>query len=146
MLDFGYFHDIDRDKHFGELMSSHIGTTRLRYMAQADQNIFNYRNEDKQTAFAIDISSALGAALYGTGDTQVVARIGPRMHTQWKRWMQDIGYYQSVYEDNSPIPVYDAYRYGRSNFYLKEYFRVNKYLTLAWFGSMNLSGDSPNGV
>ena len=59
--------------------------------------------------------------------------------------MQDIGYFQSVYDDNSPVPVYDAYRYGKSNAYLREYFRINKYLTLSWFGSLNLSNDSPNG-
>ena len=59
--------------------------------------------------------------------------------------MQDIGYYQSVYDDNSPLPVFDAYRYGKSNVYLREYLRLNRYITVSWFGSINLSGDSPNG-
>ena len=145
MLDLGYYHDIDKDKHFGELTSARIGTTRARYMAEATQNLFNYENKEKQLAFSFDVSGALSAALYGTGDTQVIGRIGPRVHTQLKRWMQDIGYYQSVYQDNSPIPVYDAYRYGRSNVYMREYFRISKYITLSWLGSLNLSGDSPNG-
>lgn len=86
----------------------------------------------------------MAASLYGTGDTQVIGRIGPRMHMQYKRWMQDIGYYQSVYDDNSPLPVFDAYRYGKSNVYIREYIRICRYLTLSWFGSINLSGDSPN--
>ncbi len=144
-FDMGYFHDIDEDKNFGALRSDQIGTMRFRYMAQADQNIYSYKNIEKQTALSIDISSQLAASLYGTGNSQVIGRIGPRLHTQYRRWMQDIGYYQSVYEDNSPIPVFDAYRYGKSNFYIREYLRICRYLTASWFGSINLSGDSPNG-
>ncbi len=143
-VDLGYYHDIDEDNHFRKLRGSQIGTLRARYMAQANQNIWRYRNEDKETALSFDISSQLAATVYGTGDTQVIGRLGPRMHMQYKRWMQDIGYFQSVYEDNSPIPVFDAYRYGKSNFYLREYIRLNRYLTLSWFGSINLSGDAPD--
>lgn len=145
LFDFGYFHDIDKDHYFGDsIHRERIGTTRARYMAQAIQNLYNYRNVDKQTAFNFDVVSELSASVYGTGDTQVIGRIGPRIHSQFKRWMQDVGYYQAVYDDNSPIMVYDAYRYGKSNLYLREYFRICKYLTLAWFGSLNLSNDSPN--
>lgn len=144
-LDFGYYHDIDEDKNFNRLHGAQIGTLRVRYMMQADQNIFNYKNEERQKSVQFDISSQLSAALYGTGDTQVIGRIGPRLHTQYRRWMQDIGYYQSVYDDNSPLPVFDAYRYGKSNVYLREYLRLNRYITVSWFGSINLSGDSPNG-
>ena len=144
-IDFGYYHDIDEDKNFDRLHGAQIGTLRLRYMMQADQNLFNYTNEEEQKSVLFDISSQLATSLYGTGDTQVIGRIGPRLHTQYKRWMQDIGYYQSVYDDNSPLPVFDAYRYGKSNVYLREYLRLNRYITVSWFGSINLSGDSPNG-
>lgn len=144
-LDLGYYHDQDEDANFRKLSGNQIGTMRVRYMMQADQNLYNYRNEEKQAALSFDISSQLSAALYGTGDTQVIGRFGPRMHSQYRRWMQDIGYFQSVYDDNSPLPVFDAYRYGKSNVYLREYFRICRYLTVSWFGSINLSGDSPNG-
>ena len=143
-LDLGYYHDIDEDVNFRSLNGSQIGTLRTRYMAQADQNFLNYKNEEKQTAFSFDISTQLAASLYGTGDTQFIGRIGPRIHTQYKRWMQDIGYFHSVYHDESPIPVFDAYRYGKSNVYLRETFRFSRYFALSWFGSINLSGDSPN--
>ena len=123
---------------------THIGTLRARYMAEAGQNLFSYEDEETQKALQLDVIGQLSAALYGTGDTQVIGRVGPRLHTQYRRWMQDIGYFQSVFDDNSPIPVFDAYRYGRSNVYLREYIRINRYITLAWFGSLNLSGDSPN--
>ena len=142
--DFGYFHDIDKDRHFSKLSGSQIGTTRTRYMMEASQNLLNYKNEDKLTSFSLSIVGQLSAALYGTGDTQVIGRIGPRAHMQYKRWAQDIGYFESVYDDNSPLPVFDAYRYGRSNVYVREYLRICKYLTLCWFGSINLTHDSPN--
>ena len=144
-IDFGYFHDIDVDSHYGELISGRIGTLRTRYMSEATQNFYKYRNEDKQLQFEFNLVGQLAASVYGTGNTQVIGRIGPQFHTQWRRWMQTVGYFQSVYDDNTPVPVYDAYRYGKSNVYLREYFRINKYLTLAWFGSLNLSNDSPNG-
>jgi len=144
-FDFGYYQDIDHDKSYKDLYGSELGTTRTRYMAQANQEIFSRRNEEKQTAISFGAVGQMSAALYGTGDTQMIGRIGPILHTQYKRWMQDIGYFQSVYSDESPIPVYDAYRYGKSNFYLREYLRLNKYITLSWFGSFNVSGDSPNG-
>lgn len=143
--DLGYFHDIKEDYHYKNLNGRQLGTLRMRYMAEATQNFFSYRNEEKQKAFEFDVATQLAASLYGTGDTQVIGRVGPRLHTQYKRWMQDIGYFQSVYKDNTPIPVYDAYRYGKSNVYLREYIRLCRWLTASWFGSINLSGDSPNG-
>ena len=142
-MDFGYYQDNDRDKYFRSLKGSHIGTTRTRYMARATQELWNYSNPETQMALSFNVSGMLSAALYGTGDTQFIGRIGPYMHTQVKRWMQDVGFYQSVYDDHSPLRVYDAYRYGRSSVYLREYFRINKYLTLAWFGSVDISKHSP---
>lgn len=143
-LDLGYYQDLRQDNHYEKLKGMGIGTFRARYMADATQNFYNYINEDKQTAVSFDISSQLSAALYGTGDTQVIGRIGPRLHTQYKRWMQDVGFFQSVYDDNTPMPVFDTYRYGRSNIYFREYLRLCRYLTLSWFGSINLSGDNYN--
>lgn len=143
-FDFGFYQDIDKDSSYKDLGGSNLATTRTRYMAQVNQNFYTHKNEDKQTEFTFGVVGQLSAALYGTGDTQIIGRLGPVVHTQYKRWMQDIGYFQSVYEDNSPIPVFDAYRYGKSNFYVREYIRLNKYVTLSWFGSFNLSNDSPN--
>ncbi len=138
----GYFQDLDFDNHFERLQGRNIGTTRFRYMAYANQNLFEYRNPEKLTAFTFGISSQLSAALYGTGDTQVIGRIGPLMHMQYKRWMQDIGYFFSEYSDNTPMPVFDAYRYGTQNLYLRESLRICKWLTVSWFGSFNVSNDS----
>ncbi len=143
-IDFGYYQDFEQEHHYKKLKSTGIGTTRLRYMAQVEQNLFSYKDEDKQKAFDLNVAGQMSAGLYGTGDVQVVGRIGPNIHSQYKRWMQDIGYYQSVYNEGSPMPVFDSYRYGKGNVYLREYFRINKYLTISWYGSMNITGDSPS--
>ena len=142
--DFGYFQNMDKDRHYTDLRGGHVGTVRARYMMEASQNFFDYKNEDKLQAFSLAIVGQLSSALYGTGGTQFVGRIGPRASMQYKRWAQDIGYFQSVFADDTPMPVYDAYRYGKSNLYAREYFRINRYLTLCWFVSLNLSNDSPN--
>ena len=141
----GYFQDLDYDTNFEKLHGYNTGTTRFRYMGEARQNFFKYEDEENLKAIKFDIVSQLSASLYGTGDTQVIGRIGPLLHTQYKRWMQDIGYYFSAIDDNTPMPVFDAYRYGKQNLYLREYFRINRYLTVSWFSSINMTGDSPNG-
>lgn len=142
----GYMHDSDVNR-FDEksIQSSEIGTTRLKYMGEIAQNVFNYRDEEELRNIRLDLVMQGSAAVYGTGDTQFIGRIGPRLHTQYKYWMQDIGYFQSAYQDNTPLPRFDTYRYGRSSVYLRESLRVNKYLAVAWSGTLNISDDAPNG-
>ena len=144
-LDAGYYHDLDFDTHFEKLKGSTMGTSRFRYMAEASQNIYSYTNKDELKAFSLNLRGQLASSVYGTGDTQMIGRIGPMASFQYKRWKQDLGYLFSVYEDNTPMPVFDAYRYGKQALYIREYLRVCKWLTLSWFGTLNLSGDSPNG-
>ena len=105
----------------------------------------NSRREEELKAFKLDFATQLASSLYGTGHTQVIGRVGPVIHMQYKRWMQDIGYFYSVYDDNSPMTNFDAYRYGKQALYLREYIRVCRWLTLSWFGAINLSNDSING-
>ena len=140
----GYFQDMYEDKYYNQLSGANIGTTRFRYMARLSQNVFNYKNYEKQFYTSLGINFEGAAAIYGTGNTQVIGRVGPNWHMQYRRWMQDVGYLQSAYSDNTPIPVFDAYRYGRSNVYLREYLRVCPYLTVAWQGSVTLSDDTYN--
>ena len=139
----GYFQDMYEDRYFNKLSGNDIGTTRFRYMAQLRQNLFSYKNEEKQFYTNLSLNFEGAATLYGTGNTQMIGRVGPNWHIQYKRWMQDIMYLQSAYNDETPMPVFDAYRYGRSNVYLREYLRVCPYLVLAWQGSVCLTDDSP---
>ena len=144
-IEAGYFHDLDFDSHYERIPGSgHMGTTRFRYMAEARQSLFDYKNPDKLTAFSLNVVSQVSAALYGTGDTQVVGKIGPRLSMQYKRWMQDVGYSFNAYEDNTPMARYDAFRYGSQYLYLREYLRICKWLTVSWFANINTTNDSIN--
>ncbi len=123
-----------------------IGTGRLKYMGEVAQTVWSYNDENRSPVNArFEIVGEGSAAVYGTGDTQMIARMGPRLHSQYYRWMQDVGYFLSGYNDNTPLLSYDRYMYGRSNVYMRESFRINKYLTMSWMGSLNLSQDSWNG-
>lgn len=142
---FGYMQNNDVNRHGENIPSADVGTIRTRYMAEAAQTLFNYEDREKLRSLNLALVMQGSAALYGTGDTQFVGRIGPRVHTQYKYWMQDIGFYASAYQDGTPMQMYDMYRYGHANVYLREALRLNKYLTVAWSGTLTLTGDSPNG-
>jgi hypothetical protein len=43
------------------------------------------------------------------------------------------------------MKVYDTYRYGHGCIYIREALRLSKYLSVAWSGTINVTGDSPNG-
>lgn len=122
-----------------------VGTMRFKYMAELAQTLYKFSDEYTSPINArFDIVGQGATALYGTGDTQMIARIGPRIHSQYKSWMQDAGYFLSAYDDKTPF-CFDRYVYGRSNVYLRESYRLCKYFTLSWFGSLNLSNDSWDG-
>lgn len=137
--------DGDWNMHSENLKSSGIATTRFRYMAQVAQSLYKYENKEKRTAAELSLLMQGSAAVYGTGDTQFIGRIGPNIHTQYKYWMQDLAYFISGYSDNTPLTVYDTYRYGHSNLYIREALRVNKFLSVGWAGSVTLTNDAPNG-
>lgn len=140
----GFYKDIDHDKYFKKLKGYGEETYRFKYMMQGRQTLWNKMNEENLTCIRFDIVGQVSSAVYGTGDTQVIARVGPMLHTQYKNWMQDVGYYQSAFQDNTPMPVFDKYRYGKSNAYLRETLKLNRWLALSWFASMTLSDDSYN--
>lgn len=145
-IEAGYFHDLDFDAHFERVKrGGTMGTTRFRYMAAYSQELFGYKNPEKMQAFSVSAISQISTALYGTGDTQVVAKFGPHVSMQYKRWMQDIGYSFNAFDDNTPMRRFDAFRYGTQYLYLREYFRLCKWLTLSWFTNINTTNDSLNG-
>lgn len=140
----GYMQNSDYNRGGDKIPTNNIGTMRTRYMAEIAQMLYNYRDEDRLLDLNLSWVLQGSAALYGTGDTQFVGRMGPLIHTQYKHWMQDIGGFVSAFQDGTPMQMYDMYRYGHANIYLKESLRLNKYVTVAWSGSLTLTGDSPN--
>ena len=141
----GLMEDGDRNYHGERLNGGHMSTTRFRYMAEVAQSLYTYTNVDQSLYFNLSLAFQGSAAVYGTGDTQFIGRVGPRMHIQYKNWMQDLAYFHSGFEDGTPLPRYDTYRYGASSVYISEIIRINKYLSVGWSGLANLSDDSPNG-
>lgn len=141
----GLMEDNDRNFYGERLKSAGISTTRFRYMAELNQHIWGYTDEERRIAANLGVVMQGSAAVYGTGDTQFIGRVGPRLHLQYKNWMQDIGYFLSGYSDHTPLPRYDTYRYGHQSVYLSEAFRLCKYLSVGWAGNINLSDDAPNG-
>ncbi len=124
-----------------------MGTARFKYMAEYNQKLYSMFGDEDTTnnkgwkQLDLRLISQGSAALYGTGDTQFVGRIGPRIDSQYKFWRQELGYYFTGYSDNTPLVSFDAYRYGHSNIYVREYLRLHKFLTLGLYGSYNLSDD-----
>lgn len=141
----GIMEDNDRNFYGEKINSNGISTTRARYMAELRQSIYSYKNEEERFAFDFSVAMQGSAAVYGTGDTQFIGRFGPRVHIQYKNWMQDVGYFIAGYSDNTPLPRYDMYRYGHQSVYLTEAIRLNKYISVGWSGNINLSDDAPNG-
>ncbi len=141
----GYVQDADYNRHGESLGHGTMGTTRFKYMAELSQNLFSYRNKKENINVGLSWVMQGSAAVYGTGDTQFIGRTGPFLHTQYKRWIQDIGYFLSAYDDHTPVPKFDIYRYGKSTVMLREGIRFNKYLTANWIASTALSNDTPNG-
>ena len=141
----GLMEDNDRNYYGEKFNSKGISTTRFRYMASIRQTLYHYEKPEDRLYFDLSFMMQGSAAVYGTGDTQFIGRVGPMAHVQYKNWMQDIAYYQTAYDDKTPLPRYDAYRYGHSSLYLSEIFRINRYLSVGWSGMVNLSNDAPNG-
>lgn len=136
----GYMQDGPNNEGIGLFSDEGVGTLRTKYMAEIRQTVFKINDELKDDVNArFDIVGQGAFALYGTGDTQALARFGPRFHHQYKRWMSDIAYLVSGVSDGTPMKSYDSYVYGGSNVSLRESLRISKYLTLSWLTSFNLS-------
>ena len=142
---FGLMEDNDRNYYGEKFKGTGMSTTRTRYMAEIKQGIYSYSKPEEQFYFDFGFIMQGSAAVYGNGETQFIGRVGPSAHIQYKNWMQDIAYFQAGYEDNTPMPRYDAYRYGNSSVRISEIVRINKYFSVGWQGLANLSNDSPNG-
>lgn len=143
---FGFMKDDDTNTNSEKFNNDrNFSTTRTKYMAQIQQTLYRYENIDKRVRVMAGLTLQGAASLYGNGDTQFVASAGPNLRVQYKNWIQDASYYITGYQDHTPMPHYDAYRYGSSSFRLVEALRINRYITVAWQTHINIANDSPNG-
>lgn len=142
---FGYYHNSMYNMYAESFKTGNIGTFRGRYMAQLSQDLYKYKNQENHNEFKLSAMLQGSAALYGTGDTQFIGRVGVNAHSRYKNWQQDIGYFLSAWEDNTPMKRFDAYRYGTSMLQIREAIKLCKFLSVAWSGFVSLSDDAPNG-
>ncbi len=146
-LSAGFFKENSRDLYNDDFRGYHrMSTARFRYMMELNQTLWKLFKDEDRTHYdgwkraKLSLVTQGSAALYGTGDTQFIARFGPRISTQYRAWAQDVGVFISAADDNTPIRTMDAYRSGRSNIYAREYLRLNKYITIGLYCSYNLTG------
>ena len=80
---FGIMEDNDRNYYGEKIASKGIATTRLRYMAELRQALYAYQNPEHKFYFDLSLALQGVAAVYGTGDTQFIGRVGPSAHIQY---------------------------------------------------------------
>lgn len=124
--------------------NSDYSTTRFTWQTQTTKDLFEYKNEDAKFATKFGINAQTHAALYGTGDTMGVFRVGPYIKTQYRSWQQHLGYFLGGQAGDSPM-YFDKNYYGKSSIVLGESLRLCKYLTLMYSTTLVLS-DVPQGA
>ena len=130
----GYY--MDREPH------DSFSTTKFAWQTQSSKSLFKYRNEERKFALEAGVNVQTHAALYGTGDTMGIVRVGPFVRTQYKSWQQHLGYFMGGQAGDSPM-IFDKNYYGKSNIVLGESLRICKYLTLMYSATLVLSDDVP---
>lgn len=132
----GFYKDFRRNSDFS--------TTRFTWQTQTMKDLFKYANEDAKFATRFGLNVQTHAALYGTGDTMGVLRVGPYLKTQYRSWQQHLGYFIGGQAGDSPM-YFDKNYYGKSSVVLGESLRLCKYLTLMYSATLVLS-DVPRGA
>lgn len=89
-------------------------------------------------------SSQYNIAAYGTGDVFGMFKIGPNLYSHIGRLNVGATYFQGVYGGKSPF-YYDKYLEGKSNFVFNTDFKVNKYINIGNYTSINLLKDNWRG-
>lgn len=87
---------------------------------------------------SIGASSQFDIAVYGTGDTYGVLRAGPSIATEMGPLYAWLSYYQGGIYGKTPL-LSDRFYYGKSNVTLRSRYKLNKYVTLGYESSLNLS-------
>lgn len=114
---------------------------RFRWMTQSQKTFYSYTNKNNDFNFQIGALAQTALTLYTTGDNVGIFRVGPIFKTSYKKWTQDLIYYQTATAGQSPF-VFDRYAYGQSNITLIESLKLNKYVSIGYLGSLALLRDN----
>lgn len=127
----GYYADMG--KQIGD------GEGRLRYQAQIFKPFYSYNNDDLHIKLGGIAQTSL--SVYSTGDNVPIVRAGPIFSTAYKKWSQDVIYFQTAWSGKSPF-LFDEYMYGKSNAILIENYRINKNVSIGYLTSLALLNDN----
>lgn len=113
---------------------------------QLQGNVYNtvplYQiGKDLSKNISFGVNGQTSIAVYGNGDSYGVLRAGPTMNVSAGPLYSWIAYYQGGIYGETPISA-DRFYYGKSNVSWASSYRVNKYLTLGYITSLNLSKDN----
>lgn len=114
------------------------GTLRIKAQGEIRKNrpIYNWRD-----IITFNYRSQYDLSVYGTGETYAILRTGPDMGFKYKRFKMRLMYMLSGIGGETPL-WFDQYYYGRNNLSGVLEYKVNKYLSVGYFGSANLSKDN----
>lgn len=89
----------------------------------------------------VGASSQFDISVYGTGNTYGVVRAGPTMSAARGPFYAWLAFYQGGIYGETPV-LADRYYYGKSNVTLRTHYKINRYVTLGYYSSLNLSKDN----
>lgn len=124
-----YFEDSD-------LQKDAFSTMRYRYQAQLYKNFLSFGDKEQDVWLDVGVLGQVSATVYGTGDTNAFAKVGPFINSRVNRWGSRINMLIGGIHGESPFE-FDNYRYGRLSFNIDENIRVNKYLAVGYRGTIS---------
>jgi len=118
-----------------------MGTTKFQLQGELlnPVPIYSYKND----LFQLRTLSQANIAVYGTGNTIGIIRIGPWMNSKIGNLTLYGAYLQSAIYGDTPF-LYDQFLPGKSNVVEGIDYKVNKNLNIGHYGSYNLRKDNWN--
>lgn len=112
------------------------GTMRFRWQSQLVKNLFEISNKEQDMSLRLGVSGDTTATVYGTGETFGLVRGGPFIESRIKNWKSYIDYKIGGVHGRSPFE-FDEYTYGKSSISIQESFKLTKYLSVAYRGTIS---------
>ncbi len=113
-----------------------FSTMRYRYQAQLTKPFITLGDREQETWLVLGGVGQVSATVYGTGDTNAFAKVGPYIQSRVNRWGSRINMLVGGVHGESPFG-FDNYRYGRLSFNIDENIRINKYLAVGYRGTIS---------
>lgn len=117
------------------------GESRYRWQAQLFKPWYEYQSKNQDLGLKLGGIAQTSLSLYSTGDNVSIVRAGPVFSTSYKRWAQDLIYFQTAWAGRSPF-LFDEYMYGKSNVILVENYKINNNVSIGYLASLAVLKDN----